>query len=158
MSKDEFCRMIQRYQGEMYLTAYQILQNEMDVDDAVSEGVIKAFKGRNNLRNKAKFSPWICQIIKREALNIIRTQKKEEEICKKLLESRTGEDHLRGVLSAAVMELPDDCRNEMILYYYCGLSVREISELKEIPLGTVKSRLYRGKGMLRSRFQIESIS
>lgn len=155
MDKEEFSRLAQKYKGKMYGIAFQIVRNEADAWDAVSEGVLRAYESRNKLRRKEKFSSWIFQIVKNEAINILRVRKKDEDIWERMVQTLPGEDRQKKELNIVVEELPDDCREEIVLFYYNGLTLQEIADLNHIPLGTVKSRLHRGKTILRRRFQVE---
>lgn len=157
MDKEEFSSQIQEYEGKMYGIAYQVLRNETDAWDAVSEGVLHAYEKRDALRKKEKFASWIFQIVKNEAINILRARKKEEELWDKMTQPLPGEDVQKKELSAAVHELPEDCRNEILLFYYSGLSLKEIAEAKNLPLGTVKSRLHRGKKLLRKKLRMKGL-
>lgn len=154
MEKEKFCMLTQRYQKKMYNIAYQIVRNEADACDAVSEGILHAYERRNGIKNREKFSSWIFQIVRNEAINILRKRKKERDIWTRLLYSQQEEDGLRDELNAVMEDLPGDCREEMILFYYCGLSLKEIAEFRQLPLGTVKSRIHRGKKILMEEFQM----
>lgn len=156
MDKDFFCKLAQKHQKRMYEIAYQIVRNEADACDAVSEGILHAFEQRNNVKNGDKFSSWIFQIVRNEAINILRKRKRDATLWKQLIERLPEADTQRDELNAVVKELPEDCRKEIILFYYCGLSLKEIAELRQLPVGTVKSRIYRGKAKLRESFQIEA--
>lgn len=153
MDKAEFCALVEKYQRKMYGIAYQVLNHEADAWDAVSSGLLHAYEKKDELRDKEKFHSWIFQIIKNEAINILREKKKEEELWEKLAQPLPEEDVQKKELSAAVHDLPEDCRSEIILCYYSGLSLKEISEVKNIPVGTVKSRLHRGKKLLRQKLK-----
>lgn len=153
MEKDKFCMLTQKYQKKMYNIAYQIVRNEADACDAVSEGILRAYERRNAIKDREKFSAWICQIVRNEAINILRKRKRERDIWMRLLYSQQEEDELREELNAVMANLPSDCREEMILFYYCGLSLKEIAEFRQLPLGTVKSRVYRGRKILKEEFR-----
>ena len=153
MEKDKFCMLTQKNQKKMYSIAYQIVRNEADACDAVAEGILHAYERRNAIKDREKFSSWICQIVRNEAINILRRRKKERDIWMRLLYSQQEEDELREELSAVMENLPRDCREEMILFYYCGLSLKEIAEFRQLPLGTVKSRIHRGRKIVREEFR-----
>lgn len=155
MDKDFFCKLAQKHHKRMYEIAYQIVRNEADACDAVSEGILHAFEQRDKVKNGDKFSSWIYQIVRNEAINILRKRKRDTTLWKQLTERVPEADTQREELNAVVRELPEDCRKEIILFYYCGLSLKEIAELRQLPVGTVKSRIHRGKAKLRECFQIE---
>lgn len=154
MNKEVFCVLARRYQRKMYEIAYRIVGNEADAWDAVSEGILHAYEKRNKIRNEDKFAPWIYQIIRNEAINILRLRKRESSLYERLVWDTSDTDVQRQELNAVMRELPEDCREEMILFYYCGLSMREIADLRQMPLGTVKSRMYRGRKILKKRFRV----
>ena len=120
----------------------------MDAEDAVSEAVIKAWEHLDKLRKKEKFKSWIMTILANETKNILAKKKKIE-----LMESLDNFDKAVCTdgtgLWEMVMELPEDFRMVVILYYYEGFSTKEIAKILKISGGTVKSRLSRARQKLK---------
>ena len=147
MNKEELSKLILENQKEMYVLAYSILKNQADAQDAVSECIVRAFENRTSLRKRASARSWLMKILfnvsrsaitKRQKVVLFADPEQYEQ------EPETAEDHLWSV----ILELPENVRVVMVLYYYEGFSVREISTLLDIPEGTTKTRLSSGRKQL----------
>ncbi|WP_455191640.1 RNA polymerase sigma factor [Eubacterium ramulus] len=147
MNKEELSKLILENQKEMYVLAYSILKNQADAQDAVSECIVRAFENRTSLRERTSARSWLMKILinvsrsaitKRQKVVLFADPEQYEQ------EPETAEDHLWSV----ILELPENVRVVMVLYYYEGFSVREISTLLDIPEGTTKTRLSSGRKQL----------
>ncbi len=147
MNKEELSKLILENQKEMYVLAYSILKNQADAQDAVSECIVCAFENRTSLRKRTSARSWLMKILinvsrsaitKRQKVVLFADPEQYEQ------EPETAEDHLWSV----ILELPENVRVVMVLYYYEGFSVREISTLLDIPEGTTKTRLSSGRKQL----------
>ena len=147
MNKEELSKLILENQKEMYVLTYSILKNQADAQDAVSEGIVRAFENRTSLRKRTSARSWLMKILinvsrsaitKRQKVVLFADPEQYEQ------EPETTEDHLWSV----ILELPENVRVVMVLYYYEGFSVREISTLLDIPEGTTKTRLSSGRKQL----------
>lgn len=139
---------IREYAPNMYRLALAMLRNEQDAEDAVGEAVLRAYEKRRTLRDQERFKPWIMQITANEARKIYRRNKRivpveDMEAYMPVFRSESHE------LWDVVMRMDQAYREVILLYFYERFSVREISAVLRIPEGTVKSRLFRGKKLLR---------
>lgn len=132
----------------MYRLALGILHKEADAQDIVSESVIRAYENIGSLKNIAKFKPWIMQIVVNEARGIYRKSKRLEcvEDMDVLQLSHQDEHH---ELWDVVIRLEYIYREVIILYFYEQMQIKEISKILHIAEGTVKSRLFRAKKLLK---------
>lgn len=152
MKKAKFCECVSKYRDELYIIAWAILENREDTEDAVSNAILKAYENMEQLRSFHKFKPWIVKITKNEALKI---RKKRlvlpgDEAVESMMEpSLEHYDELWDVLQ----KLREEYRLVLVLFYYNGLSIKDISNVLNIPAGTVKSRLNRGKEMLKNELE-----
>jgi len=147
MNKEELSKLILENQKEMYVLACSILKNQADAQDAVSECIVRAFENRTSLKKRTSARSWLMKILinvsrsaitKRQKVVLFADPEQYEQ------EPETEEDHLWSV----ILELPENVRVVMVLYYYEGFSVREISTLLDIPEGTTKTRLSSGRKQL----------
>lgn len=152
MEAKKFCECVNKYRDHLYIMARAILKSEADAEDAVSNAILKAFENRNQISVFHKFKPWMLTITKNEALKI---KKKRlylpgNETVEALLEPvKEHYDELWDVLQ----QMKEDYRLVVVLFYYEELSLRDISDVLDIPVGTVKSRLSRGKAELREALE-----
>lgn len=139
---------IREYAPNMYRLALAMLRNKQDAEDTVGEAVLRAYEKRRTLRDQERFKPWIMQITANEARKIYRRNKRivpveDMEAYMPVFRSESHE------LWDVVMGMDQAYREVIMLYFYERFSVREISTVLRIPEGTVKSRLFRGKKLLR---------
>lgn len=152
MEAKKFCENVNKYRDDLYILALAILKNEADAEDAISNAILKAYENRGQIRSFHKFKPWMMTITKNEALKI---KKKRlylpgDEVVEALSKPVAAHyDELWDVLQ----EMKEEYRLAVVLFYYGGLSLRDISDVLDIPVGTVKSRLNRGKAELREALE-----
>ena len=148
MKKDEFSDLVTTYQQSMYRFALGILRNRQDAEDALSSAIIKAYEHLASLRDKDKFRAWIMTILANEAKNILSKNSRiwlVDDVT--IFEGEIKED--QNDVWDSVMELGEQHRQIVILYYYDGFSTREIARILKVPEGTVKSRLSRARQNLK---------
>lgn len=148
IDKKTFEKLIQEYTPNMYRLAFGILHNREDAEDAVSESVLKAFEKISMLRNRDSFKAWVMQITANEAKRIYAKNKRETTVenMEEYLPVFRDEYH---ELWDVVMKLDVGYREVILLYFYERLSIKEIARILGIPEGTIKSRLSRGKKILK---------
>ena len=149
MNKEEFTQRVLEAESSLYRVARSISVSESDCEDAVQEAVLTAYEKLGTLKEEKYFKTWLTRIL----INIcFRTAKKRKNIIsfEEYMPDRASED--KGELSEvreAVMSLPLKIRTVIVLYYIEGYSVEEAGYMMKIPAGTVKSRLYKGRKMLK---------
>jgi len=154
----------------LYNTAYRMTRNSEDAEDLVQETYLKAYKYYDKFKEGTNFKAWLFKILKNTFINSYRKRQSEplksdfadiedafetqlsEEVTAKVKnpEQELLKDVLDEDVQRAVEELPDDYRMAVILADLEGFSYKEISEILEVPLGTVMSRLYRGRKLLEA--------
>lgn len=148
MKKEEFTAYVLQNQRSMYRLALGILKNQYDAEDALSETIIKAYEHLTGLRSKDKFKPWIMTILANVSKTMITKSRKIQLVDDvTVFEEAVKESH--NELWDCVMDLGEEHRQIVILYYYDGFSVKEIARILKIPEGTVKSRLSRARENLK---------
>ena len=147
------------------------MQNSQDALDLVQEIYIKVFKNISKFDIDKPFRSWIRKIAVNTCLNFKRTIKNniismnsyvndEEEIALGDTIS-SDEDVLEDIIDTEnkylikkyLKEIPEEYRIVLILRYYEVLSYNEISEIINMPLGTVKTKIYRAKALLRKKLK-----
>lgn len=140
---------------ELYRVALYTLGNEQDAEDAVSETFVEAYKGIKNLRDESSFKRWMMTILsvrcKRHIAGYIKERKNID--IDDILEEPSMPD---GVSPSdkisvwdAVETLSEEERQIVMLATVQGYTTREVSEMLELPHGTVSSKLHRTLKKLR---------
>lgn len=164
--KNAFAELFKFYQNYLFKLCFSYVQNEQHALDLMQDIYIKLYKNIQQFDDKYPFHPWI----RRVAVNTCINEKRRNTVNCIPLDSGDGEISLEEQLASAddtqqevekhemtmlirqhINSLPQKQRMVMILRYYEDLSYEEISELMKIPLGTVKTDLYRAKNALKAR-------
>jgi RNA polymerase sigma-70 factor (ECF subfamily) len=161
-----FNQLVMAYQGTAYNVAYRIMGQQEPAADACQDAFLKAYKALKQYKG-GSFKSWLMRIVTNTCYDQIRYKSRRpstslddmtenpDEHNKKLVNGseRPEERVLRGelgdLLQAGISELPEDQRIVLVLSDVQGFSYQEIAEIIDQPLGTVKSRLSRGRRRLR---------
>ncbi len=153
MKKEEFADLVLTNQRSMYRFALGQLRNEQDAEDALSAAIMKAYEHLASLRNKDKFKSWIMSIIANEAKNMLKKNSRLQLVDDVTIYEEQVEENQNDIWGS-VMELGEQHRQIVILYYYDGFSTREIAKILKVSEGTVKSRLSRARQNLKELLSI----
>lgn len=154
----------------LYRSALYLVKDENNADDLVQETYFKAFKFLQDDREINNVKAWLFKILMNTFINQYRKNKTEptlvdfdsidsfhESIKEEVLTSSPAEDEaefnelLDADIRKALDELPDDFRVVLLLSIVEGFSYKEIANMLECPMGTVMSRIYRGRKMLKEK-------
>lgn len=149
---------VRRYQNMVFSIGKRFFHNEDDALDFSQDVFIRAFEKLELYREKGRFKYWLAKIAYNNAVNRIKSIKREEPLVnpelavsnEKSIPRKFEEAEMSEVLSNAVAGLPEEYRICVDLYFYGGMSYPQISEITGIPVGTIKSNVFRAKSMLRS--------
>lgn len=148
MKQIEFCERVSQYRYQFYITAYALLRNEADAEDAVCNAILNGYEHLAQLKNPKKFKSWMLTIIKNEALKLYRKRMElpgDENVEQLLPPAYDSHNELWDI----VQTLSEEYRIVIVLFYYNDLSLKDISDILGISIGTVKSRLNRGRNLLK---------
>ena len=150
LDKESFCAQVIGCQETMFRTARAILRNDQDAEDAVQEAICAAFARRDSLRDAEKFKPWMLRILANKCYDACRRRRNTSDLdAAGEVPAPETDQAERLSLWQAVLSLSDDLRSAVTLFYYEGLSVREIAAVLNISESAVKTRLSRGGEKLR---------
>src|SRR5467141_4338781 len=166
---DAFGEIVQRWERRIFALAFGMLGREEDARDATQETFLAAFRNLRAFRGEAKVSSWLHRIavnqcITRQRRAKVRKESGLEEEEEKnaavfalpldVSPARTAEKSERSVaVRRAVCALPSDLRQVVVMKEFEELTFQQISEALELPLSTVKSRLYTALRQLQMRLQ-----
>lgn len=151
-----YLELFQKYEADIYRMAYVYVKNKNDALDVVQEVAYQSFKNISTLNKPEYFKTWLMKITINCALNVINKNKKVVQLIPQF-EVHTGEGVEDIAMSLSLRELMDilqeDEKSVILLKYYNDRTLKEISEILEIPLGTAKSTLYRALNKLRQNLK-----
>lgn len=152
----------------LYNFALRMTNNEADAEDLVQETYLKAFRFWDSYQQGTNIRAWLFRIMKNSYINRYRKEVREpEKVVYDDITSpytRTGDDAadphdahestfgslLDDEIAGAIASLPAEFRTVVILCDIEGLTYEEVADFMECPLGTVRSRLHRGRNLLRA--------
>jgi RNA polymerase sigma-70 factor (ECF subfamily) len=154
----------------MYGVAYRLTRNAGDAEDLVQDAVLRAYRFWHTFERDSNCKAWLLKILTNTFLNKYQKRKREREVLGQAAHEQAATDGVlvhekslaqrdpEGVLvdrmlsddvARALTEVPPDFRVAVVLCDIEGLSYKEIAEVMECPVGTVMSRLYRGRRLLQ---------
>lgn len=149
-----------RYHGRfLYTVAYRLTGNDADAQDLVQEVLLRVRRGLETYR-PGSLEGWLSRITTNAFLDEVRRQRRRPTVAlpddpDRLLgatedaESALAATALSDDVQRAIRALPEDFRVAVVLCDVVGLPYEEIAELLGIPIGTVRSRIHRGRAALR---------
>lgn len=155
--KQWFCAQVEKHKTSLYRLAYSILQNPTDAEDAAAEAVCKAFGRLDSLRDRDRFRPWLLRIAANEAYTILRSRGQTVPL-EDVEENFPCPSQEENGLWPLVQVLPWSLRSPVVLFYYDGYSVREIAHILGLREGAVKTRLCRGRQLLKEMLEKEELT
>jgi RNA polymerase sigma-70 factor (ECF subfamily) len=149
-----FEALVQEYQGVLFTVAYRMLGDYEDARDATQNAFIKVFQRLETFDRQRRFFSWIYRILVNECLNAKRDRRVSVEISDREASTSAGPDEPLAAaerqlqVRRAVLTLSPDYREVIVLRHFGGLSYDEMAEALQIPVRTVKSRLYTARHRL----------
>lgn len=155
--------LFETYKSKVYRIAYYIVKNEQDAKDIVQEAFTIAYIKKDTLRDLSKFESWICTIACNLAKDKYNKRKKEiltddyEKVIPLSIETEFVEipedslekKELKSKIREHINNLDSHYREVIVNYYYLELTYEEISKVLGVSVGTVKSRIFRAKNIIK---------
>ncbi|MCC6466420.1 MAG: sigma-70 family RNA polymerase sigma factor [Planctomycetes bacterium] len=168
---DAYGRLVEMHQDRLYACIVRVVRDEHRAFDLAQETFVQAFRAIDTYEDRARFSTWLYRI----AMNLITSHHRYESAQKRggsqgrasldaegMLEPGTGErgpaEHVEAAdtgaqVRAAIDTLDEEYRTVIVLRDLQGLSYEEIAEVTNVPPGTVRSRLHRGREALKDKLK-----
>jgi len=165
-----FNRLVNRYRNRAISVAFQYLHNMEEAKDVAQDAFVKVFQAADSFRAGEKFSPWFFKILVNQAINVYRRKKVVHFFSLFQNESDDGRNSLIDTLESGdspedtrnetkevvwqgIEKLPEKLRHIVVLRDIEGFSEIETSKILNVPLGTVKSRLFHARKKLRKHLE-----
>ena len=152
-----FLELFQHYEQDLYRMAFIYVKNKNDALDVVQETAYKSFKSIKELKEPKYFKSWLIRIAISCSLDIIRKRKKVVPLKQGFEEYISGAVHDDLTSAITLRELIEELREEeksiILLRFYQGMTLKEVSETLNIPLGSAKTIMYRGLAKLRKNLK-----
>ena len=165
-----FAELAMEHMSSLYSAALRMTRNPADAEDLVQETYLRAYRGFDGFKEGTNLKAWLYRILTNTYINTYRAKQRRpdetdlEDVEDLYLYNRLGgleaaragrsaEDELMDLfteaeIKAAIEELPENFRIAVLLADVEGFSYKEIAEITDVPIGTVMSRLHRGRKAL----------
>ena len=166
---EAFEELVRRYERKVYNITYRLMGNEQDASEALQDAFMRAYRFIGKFQFKSSFFTWLYRIATNVSLSKLRKREKIDTVSidqpvneagdlpfeipdlkygpEKLMKQR----ELRAAIQKSVEELPEDYRSVVVLRDLEGLSNEEVSNVLHLSVAAVKSRLHRGRLVLREK-------
>lgn len=147
------------YYKTAYLTALRYCTDSSSAEEIAQETIYKAIKNVKQLKDEGKMEAWIIAIAKNNALQVIKKNTRVLSIPLDDITMSTNEnpfniiesDEVIKVVQNIINKLDEPYKTTIYLYYYLEMKVREVANILEIPEGTVKTILFRGRAIVKKQ-------
>ncbi len=160
--------LVTRYRDYVYTIAVRIVGSDEDAEDVAQEAFVRAYRALPRFRGDSKFSSWLYRIATNRALTHLKKRRRRADtvdiesgshVEAVVIDDGRGEvaspellvrnEEFRRAVRAAVLELPEQYRVVVTLFYLEERSYKEVVATLGIPMGTLKTHLHRARALLR---------
>jgi RNA polymerase sigma-70 factor (ECF subfamily) len=173
--EDAFASLLERYKSRVFSLAYRMVGHQQEAEDVAQEAFIHAYRAMDTFRLGDKFSSWIYRITANLAIDHLRKRRHREVSIDAPVspdtdmyiqlpditqdpERRAVEAEFKAVVEKAISELSPAYKAVVVLRHVNNLAYEEIAEVLRIPLGTVKTRLFRAREILKRKVEMWSVT
>lgn len=165
--QNAYAEIVELYKDKIYRLCYRMLGNRHEAEDAAQEAFIRAYINIDTYNPSMNFSSWLYRIATNLSIDKLRKKKPDVYLdgeisgtegltmysqlpSKEASPEDTVESlELQETVQKAIEQLPEKYRSVIVLKYIDDLSLQEISDILDLPIGTVKTRIHRGREALR---------
>ena len=159
-----FDLLVLKYQSRVIATAFKFVKEKQLAEDIAQEAFIKSYKSIDSFREESSFYTWVYRITVNTAKNYLVSSKRRDEI---MISDLSQDDsfypekldvdspqeilkasELRDLIFETLSSLGEETRTALSLREFDGLSYEQIAEIVQCPVGTVRSRIFRGREMI----------
>jgi RNA polymerase sigma-70 factor (ECF subfamily) len=159
--------LVVKYQDRLVYSVYKFCNDFELSQDIAQEAFVKAFRNIDKFRGDSSFYTWIYRIAINTAKNYFSNKSRgaetyNEDILDNALsdmslnsdnpETLLAAEEMKDAINQAFQDLPDEIRSTLSLREYDGLSYEEIAKVQNCPIGTVRSRIFKGRELINETF------
>lgn len=146
--------LMERYQNHLYRIAFSICQNREDAEDVVQDTFLQYHILKKEFEDETHIRAWLMRVAINKSRNIVRAfWRKHRQSLESYMEELNFPDSQSEELFEAVMRLPEKQRTVIHLFYYEDYSIKEIADILKLSESNVKTRLTRGRTMLKEQLK-----
>jgi len=162
-----YASLVDRYKDRALTMASRLVGDRAEAEELVQDAFVRAYRSLERFRGESAFGTWFYRILYNLCMSAITRRRErprqfyehEEEALDAAMADtgeptaleRMEEEELQSMISEEVNRLPEKLKSAVLLFYVEGMSYDEMAEVLQVPLGTVKTNLFRGRTLLRAR-------
>ena len=160
-----FNRLMEMHEKKMYAVALRMCGNREDAQDCLQEAMLRVYRAISGFKGQSSFGTWVYRITMNTCLDELRRKKnKQNTSLDNMLdqgwapsddsaspEKKVMQNEIRKSIAKGIQELPEDMRSAIIMRDIHGYSYDEIADALNVNVGTIKSRISRGREKLREK-------
>ncbi|MEH6942970.1 RNA polymerase sigma factor SigW [Bacillus sp. JJ722] len=167
--QNAYGELVEIYKDKVFQLCFRMLGNRHEAEDMAQEAFVKAYVNIHTFNIKLKFSTWLYRIATNLCIDRIRKKKPDYYLDAEVagtdglnMYSQIASDaedpsdeveslELHDTIQKEIMKLPEKYRTVIVLKYIEELSLKEIGKILDMPIGTIKTRIHRGREALRKQ-------
>jgi RNA polymerase sigma-70 factor (ECF subfamily) len=162
-----YASLVDAYKDRALTLASRLIGDRAEAEELVQDAFVRAYRSLERFRGDAAFGTWFYRILYNLCMSAIArrrerprqfTENEEDALDRVMADAdepsvleRMEEEELQAMIADEVNGLPEKFRAAVLLFYVEGMSYDQMTEVLQIPLGTVKTNLFRGRTLLRER-------
>ncbi|MFA6242897.1 MAG: RNA polymerase sigma factor, partial [Candidatus Hydrogenedentales bacterium] len=151
---DAIGQLVEHWQPRLWVFARVLTGDDEGAWDVMQDAWLAVIHGLRNLHDPSRFRPWIFRVVRHKAADRIRSRQRQRKLLNEHAASAVREappetNEIRDLLGA----LPEQSGSLLALHYLEGFDYEELAAILEVPLGTVKSRLYKARQDLKTMLE-----
>ena len=158
MENREFDTLARRYMDMVFRLAFSYMKSASDADDVTQNVLLRLLRSTKPFENEEHARFWLVRVTVNECRRALRSPWRKARDIEEYANELHFETKEHSELFYAVMELPEKYRTAIYLYYYEEYSTDEIAQLTGTPAATVRTRLRRGRELLRAGLEEAKIN
>ena len=159
-----FDLLVLKYQSRLISTAFKYVKDIQIAEDITQDSLIKSFKSIHSFREDSSFYTWVYRITVNTAKNFLISKKRKDELLQADLSEEGSIDiesvntdtpdeifdatELQSIITSTLNQLGEETKTALTLREFEGLSYEQIAEVVNCPVGTVRSRIFRGREVI----------
>ena len=159
-----FDLLVLKYQSRLISTAFKYVKDIQIAEDITQDSLIKSFKSIHSFREDSSFYTWVYRITVNTAKNFLISKKRKDELLQTDLSEEGSIDiesvntdspdeifdatELQSIITRTLNQLGEETKTALTLREFEGLSYEQIAEVVNCPVGTVRSRIFRGREVI----------
>lgn len=166
--QDAFAQLVQRHQRRVFNLVFRMLQQYEEANEVTQEAFLAAWQGLPSFRGDALFSTWLYRIAYNCALKQLEQRKRDKALqavvqseyitaqvnCEERIDAALDAATRRELISEQLSHLPAKYRIVLVLRHLQEMTYEEMAEILTMPIGTIKTHLFRARNLLKERLEM----